>query len=157
MNRRAIDKKATLDKYESRISKIHPNEFRDLEGKFLSTFECYSNICQDVANDHHLCNHAVVLMRIAKKNNVKVLGVTSERNNKGSYCIDLPKPYARGETPIEYVGKYNYFTRNVSSKWRLAIGPRCSLKIKHLDKMVTQALYKWVSKSGQICIASLVL
>lgn len=129
---RILDVPATLHNYETRISKIHPNEFKELEGHFLSTFNCYSNITKDLENSNRLCNHAVVLMRVAKKNKINVLGVTSERKKSGTYCVQLPKPYNRNETPVMYVGKYNYFTKHESSKWRLVPADKKYITLNNL-------------------------
>ena len=117
--KKVADMAATLDQYEKRILTMPRAEFADLHECYLSTFDCYSNILRDVPNSHHMCNHAVVLMRIARRHSFNVFGVTSERKNNGKFCVDLPDPHKRGETRIVYVGKYNYFTKNRSSRWRL--------------------------------------
>ena len=114
----------TLEVYENRIESEMVDSLPELEGKFLSTFECYSTIVHDVPNNHHLCNFAVVLMRIARRHGVNVLGVTSERKKNGKYCVNLPQPYSRDGHNVLYVGKHNYFTNHKSSKWRLVPADR---------------------------------
>ena len=117
--KRVLDIPATLAAYERRMRDMPLRELQELDGCFLSTFDCYCNIMEDVPNDRGLCNSAVVLMRVARSRGVRVLGVTSERKARGAYCVRLPPPHIRGETPVVYVSKYNYFTNNSSSKWRL--------------------------------------
>lgn len=128
MSQKKWDVVKTLTAYEKRIELSLVEDLQELDGAFLSTFDCYSTITHDVPNTHHLCNHAVVLMRLARRHKVNVLGVTSERRQKGQYCVDLPSPYSRERTPVIYVGKHNYFTNHRSSKWRLlpADRVRCS-------------------------------
>lgn len=124
-----MDKPATLAKYEQRLRETFTAEDMkaELEGKFLSTFESWNNVMQDYPNNHHLCNAAVVLLRVCRERGINVLGVTSERRERGRYAIQLPQPYKRGVTPVVYVGKYNYFTQNKSSKWRMLPSDRVFL------------------------------
>ena len=117
--RRELNLSKSLCRYEKRIRKFSASKFTELSNCFLSTFDCYSNILNDVPTTHHMCNHAVILMRIAREFGVTILGVTSERKNRDQYCVNLPAPHTRKKTRVIYVGKYNYFTKNVSSKWRM--------------------------------------
>lgn len=117
--RRVLDVPASLAAYERRMRAMPLEELRELDNCFLSTFDCYCNILEDVPNDRAICNSAVVLMRVARAAGVNVLGVTSERKARGDFCVRLPPPHARGITPVVYVSKYNYFTNNDSSKWRM--------------------------------------
>ena len=114
-----LDRAATLAKYEQRISALPDAAFEEMDNAYLSTFECYCNIHEDVPNTRPLCNHAVVLMRVARSRGFTILGVTSERREHGAHCVELPPPRTREDTRVVYVGKYNYFTKNKSSKWRL--------------------------------------
>ena len=117
--KRYLNTPKTLDRYEIRIRKLDKSAFVELSNSFLSTFDCYSNILRDFPNSHHMCNTAVVLMRIAREHGFNIYGVTSERRVNGVICVNLPDSYIRKNTKIIYVGKYNYFTQNQSSKWRL--------------------------------------
>ena len=117
--KRELDREATLLRYEKRMQNMPDSNFEEIDNSFLSTFDCYCNILEDLPNTKPLCNNAVVLMRVARSKGVNIIGVTSERSEKGTYCVDLPEPYMRGVTKVVYVGKFNYFTNNKSSKWRL--------------------------------------
>ena len=117
--KRELDREATLRRYEERMQRLPDSEFEEIDNSFLSTFDCYCNILEDVPNSKPLCNNAVVLMRVARSRGVNIIGVTSERSEKGTHCVQLPEPYIRGVTKVVYVGKFNYFTNNKSSKWRL--------------------------------------
>lgn len=119
VRRKELDRPATLARYEKRIREMPDSSFAELQDAYLSTFDCYCNIHDDVPNERPLCNHAVVLMRVARSRGFNVLGVTSERSEHGEHCVQLPPPHDRSHTPVVYVGKYNYFTKNKSSKWRL--------------------------------------
>ena len=75
--------KQSLDKFEERIRRLIADTLSDedrqeLDGAYLSTYECYSTITEDHDNGHRKCNSAIVLMRFLN-HGINILGVTSER------------------------------------------------------------------------------
>lgn len=112
--------KQILDNFEKRVSKeieetITQQDRDELDGAYLSTYECYSESTQDYPNDSRKCNSAIVLMRIFRKMGINILGVTSERTFNGKYVAANRENLEK----IVYVGKHSYFTNKKSYKWRL--------------------------------------
>ena len=67
MPKKHLQKELTLNNFEKRIQKVIADEItsidrEELNGAYLSTYECYSTIEEDLPNSHHTCNSAVVLM-----------------------------------------------------------------------------------------------
>ena len=93
MSKKHLQKELTLNNFEKRISKviketIQETDREQLNGAFLSTYECYSTIKHDLPNHHHTCNSAVVLMRIFRQLGIDIQGVTSERTKEGHFIAD---------------------------------------------------------------------
>ena len=112
--------KQSLDKFEERIRRLIADTLSDedrqeLDGAYLSTYECYSTITEDHDNGHRKCNSAIVLMRVLKDHGINILGVTSERKNAGQFVA----PDRVGMEKVVYVGKHSYFTNKKSHKWRI--------------------------------------
>ena len=115
-----LDMGRTLGRFEDRIRRrihrsITPEDRRELEGVYLSTYECYSTLTSDLENTHRQCNSAIVLMRIFRELGIHILGVTSERTKGGRYVTKEK----RDGVKVVYVGKHSYFTDKRSYKWRL--------------------------------------
>ena len=120
MPKKHLHKELTLNNFESRVAKLILTGIKDddreqLEGAYLSTYECYSTIHDDLPNRHHTCNSAVVLMRLFRGMGINVKGVTSERTKEGRFIADDRANMSK----VVYVGKYMYFTNKTSYKWRL--------------------------------------
>ena len=119
-NLKKLDHIKTLQKYENRIRPIILKTLTDsdrkrLSGAFLSSYEGYCTITENLENFHRKCNSAVVLMRVLRSIGIPILGVTSERMQHGPYiAADRQKM-----TRVEYVGKFSYFTGKKSHPWRL--------------------------------------
>lgn len=120
MTTKLLDVGRTLDNFEARVRKlivrtITDTDREELEGAFLSTYECYSTLKSDLENNHRQCNSAIVLMRIFRELGIGVVGVTSERTKSGKF---VTKEKQDGLKSV-YVGKHSYFTDKKSYKWRL--------------------------------------
>lgn len=118
--KKLLDKKKTLDNFEKRITDIIKQTWTEndktlLDQSYLSTYECYSTLLNNLPNDHHNCNSAVVLMRIFRDLGANVLGVTSERTKNGEFVAENRKSMKK----VVYVGKHTYFTNKNSFKWRI--------------------------------------
>ena len=112
-------KEEILDRFETRVRDLikhtlTPEDRIELEGVYLSTYECYSTITEDLPNNHRKCNSAVVLMRILREYGINIEGVTSERKVNGEYLTSV-----RSSKKVVYIGKHSYFSGNTSHKWRL--------------------------------------
>lgn len=85
----------------------------ELEGSYVSMYNQLYTVTHDRPNDHRLCSHGFVLMRVAREHGVNVLGVTSEHKSNGEYVVSV------GGAPRVYLGKRNYFTSKAASKWSI--------------------------------------
>jgi len=107
----------TLEKYKDRIETLPVQEFEELNGCYLSTFDVFSTVA-DVSSS--IKSHAIVLMQVARGKNIDIKGVTSERKSRGEYiCFELLDGDTRATAQCTYVGKYNYFTSHEQSKWAI--------------------------------------
>lgn len=118
--KKKLDKEQTLNQYEKRIRQsiqqsITEQDRQELDGCFLSTYECYSTSRQDFENNDRKCNSAVILMRVFRSLGINILGVTSERTQHGEYVAEGRKDMDK----VVYVGKFMYFTNKLSYKWRM--------------------------------------
>tara|TARA_A100001011_G_C13555852_1_gene534304 strand:+ start:55 stop:465 length:411 start_codon:yes stop_codon:yes gene_type:complete len=119
-HKNVVDMPSTLAAYENRISSVidaslTAEEKERLHNTYLSTYDCYSTILNDLSNDDRKCNPAVVLMRVLRANGVNILGVTSERTQRGAYVA----AGRAGMGSVEYVGKHMFFTNKQSHPWRI--------------------------------------
>ena len=116
------EKHKTLCRFEKRItSLIHktitPLDIQELQNSYLSTYECYSTITEDIPNSDRKCNSGIILMRILRNvYGINIKGVTSERKIAGKFLTSVRQD---PKNKIIYIGKHSYFTGNKSHKWRL--------------------------------------
>jgi hypothetical protein len=117
------DFQKTFFSYESRLRSFSPRRFQRLkklqQPLYLSSYETYGTDFKDRANHHKGCSAAYVLMRVMREMGVPVKAITSERKRKGKYIADLLENDTRENSHVLYVGKYNYFSKQKSSAWRL--------------------------------------
>lgn len=116
--RRRMDLSATLDKYAARMAGMKDDEFRELEGAWITTFRVYGTLAFPTTfiPDRMRCN-ATILAQEATRRGVRVCGVTSERKKRGQYiCSTLTtaggEDVRREDANCIYVGQYSYFTNN---------------------------------------------
>lgn len=118
-----IDLQKTFFSYESRLRSFSPRRFQRLkklhQPLYLSSYETYGTDFKDRANHHRGCSSVYVLMRVMREMGVPVKAVTSERKRNGKYIADLLENDTRENSHVLYVGKYNYFSKQKSSPWRL--------------------------------------
>jgi hypothetical protein len=118
-----IDLQKTFFSYESRLRSFSPRRFQRLkklhQPLYLSSYETYGTDFKDRANHHRGCSSVYVLMRVMREMGVPVKAVTSERKRNGKYIADLLEDDTRENSHVLYVGKYNYFSKQKSSPWRL--------------------------------------
>ena len=109
--------KDVLDRYEQRIrSTYSPAELRDaFSDAYISSFAIYATCETNRDNAHPACNECFVLMRICRELGIRVKGVTSERTIKGERISEIDREKER----VVYVGKYSYFTKHLSSPFRI--------------------------------------
>ena len=124
MARKQLDIVATLERYRERNEGYDASYFHELENAYLSTFDIYCTITDlTQCSDTIRYTNAAVLMEVARKKGVNVLGITSERKTKTKFvCPQLyvdGKYIDRDEAKILYVGRYNFFTSHSNSKYRV--------------------------------------
>ena len=115
---RNLNIEETLARYRTRVTALPREEFLELEGSYLSSFDVFSTFAE--APPSSVQSHAFVLMQVAREKGVEIRGVTSERKRAGQYiCQQLLGEDTRENARCVYTGKYSYFTGHVQSKWAI--------------------------------------
>lgn len=113
IQRRVIDKIATLGAFKERISKLSEDELsQELnlekdENFWLSTYDVWDTYA-DIPEGPVSESNAFILLKILKDMNFNIKGVTTEHQSKN---ISIPRP--TGEKII-YVGKLNTFNNKAA-------------------------------------------
>ena len=120
--RRTLNKKQSLRAFEARMHSIPIDKFRaDLEGRYLSSFDCYDTYKQgdpeiERRYDSFLDNPCFRLAYVCQARDVKILGVTSSKIIRGHRLAALPKEDLER---ITYVGPHNPFHNYKASEYSL--------------------------------------
>ena len=118
---RKLNVQATLANYKQRLEALPAEDFQELEGAYLTTFDVFGTVVEPPPSSASpIQSHAIVLMEVARAKNVEIKAVTSERKTGGQYiCHELLGGDTRDDAKCVYVGKYNYFTGHTHSKWAI--------------------------------------
>lgn len=96
-------------------SRGHAEVLAPLADKWLGTFDIYSFHVGVIEPGTTLDCYAAVLQRLCREYGYVTRGVISMRKSRERYLVQQVDGMARDELPIEYVGRYSYFSGHSAS------------------------------------------
>lgn len=128
--RRKLNKTATLRAYELRMRSLPLEALKELENKFISSYDLYDTFNKDeiaeqieLRRDKDIDNSAFRLAHVCRERGVELVGVTSERIRNGKPLAALGLPNRNRLDDVVYVGQTNSFCKKQPHK-TLSLLPR---------------------------------